>query len=61
MKNKKDINEIVNETSFLKNNLKTIHELLETNNHETLNNFVKSLHNADISEIIQNLDVEIRF
>jgi len=60
MEQENNISEIVNEKSFLDENLLKLNEFLNTGNQFELNNFIKDLHNADIAEIIQNLDDEIR-
>ena len=53
-------NENIKEKSSLEINLKNIQSLLANKNENNLNNFIKDLHNADIAEIIQNLDDESR-
>ena len=55
-----DQNENIKEKSSLEINLKNIQSLLANKNENNLNNFIKDLHNADIAEIIQNLDDESR-
>ena len=59
MKEKNSISEIVDEKSSLEINLKKIYEFIDNDNELLLKNFVKDLHNADIAELIQNLDEEI--
>ena len=46
--------------SFLEINLNQINALIDKNNQFELDKFVKEIHNADLAEIIQNLDNEIR-
>ena len=50
----------IKEKTSLEINLKYINEVLQGKIKNDLNNFVKDLHNADIAEIIQNLDDESR-
>ena len=59
MKYKNNISEIVDEKSSLETNLKKIYEFIDDDNELLLKNFIKDLHNADIAELIQNLDGEI--
>ena len=46
--------------SILENNLQKINNFLNYKDEIQLKNFIKELHNADIAEIIQNLDSEIQ-
>ena len=46
--------------SILENNLQKINNFINYNDEVQLKNFIKELHNADIAEIIQNLDSEIQ-
>ena len=50
----------IDEKNSLEDKLETIYDLLNNKNKIDLNNFIKDLHNADIAEIIQNLDSESR-
>ena len=59
MKEKNSISEIVDEKSSLEINLKKTYEFIDNDNELLLKNFIKDLHNADIAELIQNLDEEI--
>ena len=54
------VNKIAHNKSPLEINLNKINVLITTNNQFELDEFVKELHNADLAEIIQNLDNEIR-
>ncbi len=56
----KKLVQISNEKNLLEENLQEIIELLDNDKIENLNNLIKDLHNADIAEIIQNLDDDIR-
>ena len=57
---KNDINEIFNHDSFLEVNMVKIKQLINQDKKIELNHFVTEIHNADLAEIIQNLDLEIR-
>ena len=57
--NEKEIHESNNKT-FLELNLEKINDLIINNKSLELGKFIKDLHNADIAEIIQNLDDENR-
>ena len=50
----------INEKSLLEKNLYKISTLINNHNQTELDKFVKDLHNADLAEIIQNLDNDIR-
>ena len=54
------ITKIVKDKSLLEINLNQINALIDKNNQFELDKFVKEIHNADLAEIIQNLDDEIR-
>ena len=54
-----DINKIKEKTT-LEYNLIQINEFIDNSNISKLDSFVKNLHNADIAEIIQNLDDDSR-
>ena len=54
-----DINKIKEKTT-LEYNLTQINEFIDNSNISKLDSFVKNLHNADIAEILQNLDDESR-
>lgn len=56
-----NISQIVNEKTLLDANLKNLEKFLNNNDQYKLTNFIKELHNADIADIIQNLDDEDRF
>tara|TARA_B100001540_G_scaffold112476_1_gene100871 strand:- start:10 stop:1389 length:1380 start_codon:yes stop_codon:yes gene_type:complete len=60
MKKVDNLVQISNEKNLLEENLQEIIELLDNDKIEDLNNLIKDLHNADIAEIIQNLDDDIR-
>jgi len=60
MKKVDNLVQISNEKNLLEENLQEIIELLDNNNINDLNKLIKDLHNADIAEIIQNLDDDIR-
>ena len=60
MEHNNSTNKIINEKNSLELNIIKITELLSKDFYLELNNFIKDLHNADIAEIIQNLDGEIR-
>ena len=60
MPKKNNINEIINHDSFLEVNMSKINQLINLDKEIELNHFVKEIHNADLAEIIQNLDLEIR-
>ena len=49
------------EIDLLENNLQIIYNCLNNNKNDELKFFVQDLHNADIAEIIHNLDEDIRF
>ena len=51
---------ISNEDSSLDLNLKKLHLCIAKDNSSELTQFIKDLHNADIAEIIQNLDDDTR-
>ena len=53
-------NQIIAEDNNLDLNIKKIRKLLSHNNQLLLTKFIKELHNADIAEIIKNLDDESR-
>ena len=53
-------NENIKEKTTLEYNLTLINEFIDNSNISKLDSFVKDLHNADIAEIIQNLDDESR-
>ena len=55
----KDNQKIENE-SILENNLQKINYILHLEDESKLKSFIQDLHNADIAEIIQNLDSEIQ-
>tara|TARA_Y100000590_G_scaffold342161_1_gene390611 strand:- start:1750 stop:3129 length:1380 start_codon:yes stop_codon:yes gene_type:complete len=55
-----DLSQKLGERSLLEENLNKIVESLNNDNQVDLNNLIKDLHNADIAEIIQNLDDDIR-
>lgn len=55
-----NINEIINQNSILEVNLHKINQLINQDKEVELNHFVKEIHNADLAEIIQNLDLETR-
>ena len=59
MKYKNNNSEIVDEKSSLETNLRKIYEFIDDDNESLLKNFIKDLHNADIAELIQNLDGEV--
>ena len=50
----------IKEKTTLEYNLTQINEFIDNSNTNKLDSFVKNLHNADIAEIIQNLDDESR-
>ena len=60
MKKVDNLVQISNEKNLLEENLQEIIELLDNDKIDNLNNLIKDLHNADIAEIIQNLDDDIR-
>ena len=60
MNKKNDIYPFVNQDSFLEINLDKVSQIINHSKEIELHNFVKEIHNADIAEIIQNLDLEIR-
>ena len=49
-----------NTKNLLETNLQKIHDIIIKNNQPELDNFINELHNADIAEIIKNLDHETR-
>ena len=53
-------NENIKEKTSLEYNLAKINEFIDNSNISKLDSLVKNLHNADIAEIIQNLDDESR-
>ena len=53
-------NNNIKEKTTLEYNLTQINEFIDDSNISKLDSFVKNLHNADIAEIIQNLDDESR-
>ena len=53
-------NNNIKEKTTLEYNLTLINEFIDNSNISKLDSFVKNLHNADIAEIIQNLDDESR-
>ena len=53
-------NENIKEKTTLEYNLTRINEFIDNSNISKLDSFVKNLHNADIAEILQNLDDESR-
>ena len=53
-------NNNIKEKTTLEYNLTQINEFIDNSNISKLDSFVKNLHNADIAEIIQNLDDESR-
>ena len=57
---KEILNNTKNKKNLLEINLNKINKILNNNNQIVLINFIKELHNADIAEIIQNLDRDTR-
>ena len=55
-----NINKLARNKTVLEINLQKINKIIISDNKVELNNFIKDLHNADIAEIIQNLDYENR-
>jgi len=55
-----NINKLARNKTLLEINLQKINKIIISDNKAELNNFIKDLHNADIAEIIQNLDYENR-
>ena len=55
-----NINKLARNKTVLEINLQKINKIIISDNKAELNNFIKDLHNADIAEIIQNLDYENR-
>jgi len=60
MKKVDNLVQISNEKNLLEENLQEIIDFLDNDKTGNLNNLIKDLHNADIAEIIQNLDDDIR-
>jgi len=60
MKIENNNTKIYNEKNLLEVNLQKTNDLIQKRNQTELERFVKELHNADIAEIIQNLDNEVR-
>ena len=60
MKNKNNKNEIVIENIFLHQNLDVIKFFILNDKNTDLRKSIDDLHNADIADVIQNLDFDIR-